>query len=282
MTTTLTAPSPSPASGLTGATPLRVTQARVIKSEWIKFRSLRSTFWTLFLAFACTVGLGMLVSALRARDISRNAGPGFQRGLDLPVMSLRGVFLAQLPIGVLGVLMITGEYGTGMIRATLSAVPKRLPVLWAKIVVFAVAVFVVGGVGSLLAFEFGQALFQSGAGFHATLSTPYAARAVLGGGLYLVAIGLLAVGLGFLIRNTAAAIATLFGLLLVVPVIIEALPTWLNNDIAKFLPLLAGTQIMTTVRDANVLSAWEGFGVVCIYAAVAIGLGAVMLKRHDA
>lgn len=282
MTTTLTAPSPSPASGLTGATPLRVTQARVIKSEWIKFRSLRSTFWSLFLAFAFTVGLGMLVSALRARDIARNVGPGFRRGLDLPVMSLRGVFLAQLPIGVLGVLMITGEYGTGMIRATLSAVPKRLPVLWAKIVVFAVAVFVVGGVGSLLAFEFGQALFQSGAGFHATLSTPYAARAVLGGGLYLVALGLLAVGLGFLIRNTAAAIATLFGLLLVVPILINALPTWLNNDISKFLPLTAGTQIMTTVRDANVLSAWEGFGVLCIYAAVAIGLGAVMLKRHDA
>ena len=114
---------------------LRVTQGRVINSEWIKLRSLRSTLFTLLAAFVLTVGLGMLLSALRARDITQNGLKPL--GFNLTDISLRGINLAMLPIGVLGVLVITGEYSTGMIRATLSAVPKRLPVLWAKVLVFA-------------------------------------------------------------------------------------------------------------------------------------------------
>jgi len=258
-----------------------VTQGRVIRSEWIKLRSLRSTIFALLAAIVCTVGLGLLISALRANDIKSHArfepGPHF----DVTAVSLRGVELAQLAIGVLGVLVVTGEYSTGMIRATLSAVPRRLPVLWAKALVFAVVVFVTMGIASLVAFLGGQAFF-SGAGFHVTLSSPGAARAVLGAALYLTGIGLLGVGLGFLVRNTAGAIATLFGLLLVLPPIVSALPPSLYADVYRYLPLMAGTQVMTTVGDPSLLAPWSGIGVFALYAVAAILGGGLVLKRRDA
>jgi hypothetical protein len=257
-----------------------VTQRRVIVSEWIKLRSLRSTLFGLLTAAVLTVGLGVLISALRANDFNhRGITPG--KDFDPTLVSLRGIYLAQLPIGVLGVLVITGEYATGMIRATLAAVPRRLPVLWAKALVFALAVFVVGAVASLLAFEGGQAMLSS-AGIHAGLGSAGAARAVLGGALYLTVVGLLGVGLGFLVRNTAGAIATLFGLLLVLPAVVSALPPSLYNDVFRYLPMIAGTQAMTTVRDSSLLTPWQGIGVFGLYAAGAIAAGAVGLLRRDA
>jgi ABC-type transport system involved in multi-copper enzyme maturation permease subunit len=252
----------------------------VITSEWIKLRSLRSTLFSLLAAVVCTVGLGILVSALRANDFNQNGfapGPHF----DPTLISLRGIYLAQLAIGVLGVLVITGEYSTGMIRATLSAVPRRLPVLWAKALVFGAVVFVVMGIASLLAFEGGQAMLSS-ANIHVGLGSPGAARAVLGGALYLSVVGLLGVGLGFLVRNTAGAIATLFGLLLVLPAVVNALPASLYNEVNKYLPMVAGTQVLTTVRDTSLLAPWAGIGVFSLYAVAALGAGAVMLKRRDA
>lgn len=122
----------------------------------------------------------------------------------------------------------------------------------------------------------------SGAGIHVGLGTPGAARAVVGGALYLTVVGLLGVGLGFLIRNTAGAIASLFGLLLVLPAVVSALPASLYNDTYRFLPMMAGSQIMTTVRDTSLLTPWKGIGVFCLYAVGAIAAGAVMLKRRDA
>jgi ABC-type transport system involved in multi-copper enzyme maturation permease subunit len=258
----------------------RVTQARVIASEWIKLRSLRSTVFALLAAVVFTVGLGILISSLRANDFNQHGfqpGPGF----DPTLVSLRGIYLAQLAIGVLGVLMITGEYSTGMIRATFSAVPKRLPVLWAKALVFAVVVFAIMSIASLCAFEGGQAALST-AGIHVGLGSPGAARAVLGGGLYLTVVGLLGVGLGFLVRNTAGAIATLFGLLLVLPAVVSALPASWYDHIYRYLPLSSGTQIMTTVRDTSLLRPWAGFGVFCLYAVVAVAAGAVVLLRRDA
>jgi ABC-type transport system involved in multi-copper enzyme maturation permease subunit len=256
-----------------------VTQRRVILSEWIKLRSLRSTLFALAAAVVLTVGLGILISALRANDIKQHGdiGPRF----DATLVTLRGIYLAQLPIGVLGVLVITGEYATGMIRATLAAVPRRLPVLWAKALVFGVVAFIIGGISSLLAFEGGQAMF-SGAGIHIGLGSPGAARAVLGGALYLTVVGLLGVGLGFLVRNTAGAVAALFGLLLVLPAIANALPSSIYNDVFRYLPMPAGTQAMATVRDTSLLRPWAGIGVFFIYAVVATGVGAVVLRRRDA
>jgi ABC-type transport system involved in multi-copper enzyme maturation permease subunit len=270
-----------PATRPDGAGHEVVTQTRVINSEWIKLRSLRSTWFALLAAVVCTIGLGVLISALRANDFNRNGRPPAFSGFDATLVSLRGIMLAQLAIGVLGVLVITGEYSTGMIRATLSAVPRRLPVLWAKAAVFGVVVLVVMGLASLAAFEGGQAML-SGAGIHVGLGTPGAARAVVGGALYLTVVGLLGVGLGFLIRNTAGAIASLFGLLLVLPAVVSALPKSLYDDIYRFLPMMAGSQIMTTVRDTSLLTPWKGIGVFCLYAVGAIAAGAVMLKHRDA
>jgi len=258
-----------------------VTQKRVIVSEWIKLRSLRSTIFALLAAVACTVGLGLLISALRANNIETNGGFHPGPSFDPTAVTLRGVYLAQLAVGVLGVLVVTGEYSTGMIRATLSAVPRRLPVLWAKAAVFAVVVFVTMGIASLIAFEGGQA-FLSGAGIHFSLASPGAARAVLGAALYLTVVGLLGVGLGFLLRNTAGAIATLFGLMLVLPPIVGALPPSLYNDTYRYLPLMAGSQVMTTVAAPSLLSPWAGIGVFALYAVAAVVGGAVVLKRRDA
>ncbi len=277
---TVTAADPTTTSHTHAAAGPGVTQARVVVSEWIKLRSLRSTVFALLAAVALTVGLGVLISALRANDFNQHGfGPGPH--FDSTLVSLRGIYLAQLPIGVLGVLMITGEYATGMIRASVAAVPKRLPMLWAKAFVFTFTAFVVGGVASLAAFLGGQAMLRS-AHIGVALSSPGAARAVLGGALYLTVVGLLGVGLGFLIRNTAGAIATLFGLLLVLPAIAAALPASLYNDVFRYLPMVAGTQAITTIPDPTLLTPWQGIGVFFLYAAAAICAGAFVLRHHDA
>jgi ABC-type transport system involved in multi-copper enzyme maturation permease subunit len=261
----------------------RITQLGVLRSEWIKLRSLRSTWYSLLATVVIITGLGTLFSALRAHRFSQDVGPGGRAfGFDATQVSLRGVFLAQLAIGVLGVLVITGEYSTGMIRSSIAAVPHRQPVLVAKALVFAVIAFVVTFVAAFFAFIFGQ---QALASTHAqaSLSTPHAVRAIFGAALYLTVIGLLAVGLGFLVRNTAGAIAALFGVVLVLPLLTNALPDPYSTDVAKYLPLNAGTQIMVTRNfDPTMLGPWTGLGVTALYAVAAIVGGAVMLKRRDA
>jgi ABC-2 type transport system permease protein len=261
----------------------RVTQLGVIRSEWIKLRSLRSTWYSLLATVVIIVGLGTLFSALHANRVNQGIGPnGRVIGLDATQVSLRGVFLAQLAIGVLGVLVITGEYSTGMIRSSLGAVPHRQPVLLAKAIVFAVTAFVVSLAATLVGFLLGQ-LAQASTHDQASLSTPGAARAVLGGALYLTLIGLLGVGLGFLIRNTAGAIATLFGIVLVAPLLSNALPTPYSTDVARYLPLNAGSQILTTINpDPTMLGPWAGIGITALYALAALIAGAVILNRRDA
>ncbi|HEY2043611.1 MAG TPA: ABC transporter permease [Jatrophihabitans sp.] len=264
--------------------PGRVTQLGVIRSEWIKLSSLRSTWYSLLAALLITDGLGTLFSALHTHRMQQGVGPNGPVAFDLDAtqISLRGVFLAQLAIGVLGVLVITGEYSTGMIRSSLAAVPRRQPVLLAKAVVFAVLVVLVSLIATLLGFLLGQRA-QASTHAQATLSTPGAERAILGAALYLTLIGLIGIGLGFLIRNTAGAIATLFGIVLVAPILASALPTPYSTDVAKYLPLNAGTQVITTINpDPNLLGPWAGIGVTALYALIALLAGAVILKRRDA
>ncbi len=262
------------------AAPTGVTQARVIVSEWIKFRSLRSTWFSFGAALLAAIGLGILFAALRGNDIATHGG--FARGDFDPVqVSLRGMFLAQLAVGVLGVLLITGEYSTGMIRASLSAVPRRVPVLSAKVIVFGVATFVIATAASLIAFLGGQAALHADH-LGVSLSSPGAARAVIGGGLYLVVVGLLGLGCGFALRNTGGAIATLFGLLLVLPLLGQALPASWQVHVLKYLPLNAGSVIMTTKPDPTLLAPWTGLGVFALYAVAALAAGLVVLRRRDA
>lgn len=263
--------------------PCRVTQAGAIRAEWIKLRSLRSTWFSLLAALLITDGLGTLFSALHTHRMEQGVGPdGKIIGIDATQISLRGVFLAQLAIGVLGVLVITGEYSTGMIRSSLAAVPRRQPVLIAKALVFAVVVFVTSLIATLLGFLFGQQA-QASSHAQASLSTPGAERAILGAAVYLTLIGLIAIGLGFLIRNTAGAIATLFGIVLVAPILANTLPTPYSTDVAKFLPLNTGSQVITTVNpDPSLFGPWAGIGITALYAVIALVAGAVMLNRRDA
>jgi ABC-2 type transport system permease protein len=257
-----------------------VTQARVLYSEWIKLRTLRSTFYTLLAAMVALIGFGALFGAVDANrwpHMSAHERADF----DPTGTSLQGFFLAQLAIGVLGVLMVSGEYATGMIRATLAAVPGRLPVLWAKAGLYAAVTWVLMTAGALIAFLLGQALL-SPRHIGASLSDPGATRMVLGVGLYLTAVGLLGVAIGALVRNTAGGIATVFGLLLVLPALAEALPSAWADRINKYLPSEAGQSLISLHQDANGLAPWTGFLVFCVYAAVALAGAAVLLKRRDA
>lgn len=259
----------------------RATLGTSVSSEWIKVRSLRSTWWALLATVVIIVGLGTLFAAVRAHRYNQVGSEGFELLTDPTQVSLRGIYLGQLAVGVLGVLVVTGEYATGMIRASLAAIPRRWPVLVAKAVTLAVVTFVVTEAASFAAFVLGQAALAS-THHQASLSTPGALRACLGAGVYLTIIGLLGVGLGFLLRSTAGGIATLVGIVLILPLLAQALPTPYSTDVMKYLPLTAGSQIIATHADPNTLSAWTGIGVAAAYAAAALLGGLIVLRRRDA
>jgi ABC-type transport system involved in multi-copper enzyme maturation permease subunit len=278
--TTTTIPAASTPQTTVEAPRGHVTQLRVLHSEWIKLRTLRSTFYTLLAAMVALIGLGALFSSFTASHWP-SMGAHERATFDPSLTSLRGYFLAQLAVGVLGVLMISGEYATGMIRASLSAVPRRLPVLWAKSALYAVVVWALMTLSSLVAFLIGQSLMSS-RHIGASLGDPGVARVVLGVPLYLTVVGLLGVAIGALIRNTAGGIATVFGLLLVVPVLAEALPSSWANHVNQWLPSNAGQSLLTVHHEAHNLQPWTGFAVFCVYAVVALAAAAFLLKRRDA
>lgn len=254
-----------------------VTQARVLVSEWIKLRSLRSTWFSLAAAGLATIGLGILFSALRGHDASVH----HDFGIDPTGISLRGMYLAQLAVGVLGVLFVSGEYATGMIRATLSAVPRRVPVLVAKAVVFGAVAYVASTIMTLIAFLAGQAVLDTWH-YGVSLGDPATVRAVLGAGLYLMIVGLMGLGLGFAIRSTGGAIASLFGVILVLPALAQALPSSWQNDINKYLPMNIGNELISRHPDAHSLSTGAGIVVLLVWTAVAIAAGLAVLRRRDA
>jgi hypothetical protein len=275
MASTAVARRPASAAATAG-----VTFPRVVRSEWIKLRSLRSTLYTMGASVAITVGLGILFCSF---DVARwNQMSAIDRASIDPVgTSIRGVFLAQLAMGVLGVLFITGEYATGQIRATLTTVPRRLPVLAAKLGVFAVVATVVSVISTVIAFLAGQAILSA---HHAgvSLADPGVARAVIGAGLYLAGVGLLGMGLGFVFRATAGSIATLYGILLVLPLLADVLPSSWATHIMPYLPGTAGTAVMQVHSDPPNLAPWTGFALFLGYVAVTVVAGAVLLRRRDA
>jgi len=241
----------------------------LVRSEWSKFRTVRSTYWSLLAAVAAMIGLGAIISAAQS---------GHQPGFDPVSTSLSGVLLAQLAVGVLGALFVTSEYSTGMIRTTFIAAPQRRSVIGAKAAVFAAAALVVGTVTSLVTFLVGQSVLSH---HGVSLTSPGALRSVFGVGLYLALLGVFAVGLATIIRSTAGAIAAIFGLILVVPAIAQALPTSIRDSVDKFLPGNAGQAIFHTIRDTSTLSPWTGLGVFALYAAAALATGLVLVKRRD-
>jgi ABC-2 type transport system permease protein len=255
-----------------------VTQGRVIHSEWIKFSTLRSTWITLILSMVGTIGIGALAS-WGTNSRWSHMDPGEIAHFSAVSRSLFGVNLAQLAVVVLGVLIISGEYATGMIRATLSAAPKRLPVLWAKLTVVSGVMFVTSLIATVIAFFVGQALLSThGVG----IGSPHAVRAIIGAALYLTVIGVLSMGIGFAVRSTAGGIASAFGLLLVLPGLGNALPSSWQPHVLPYLPSNAGSSLFTLHPDAGSLRPWTGFLVMCLWAAAAVAAGAFRLIRRDA
>jgi ABC-2 type transport system permease protein len=272
---------PATSSGPVSVGTVKVTQTRVLRSEWTKFRTVRSTLWTLGSTVVLFLGIGALFTAVIASQWS-----GFDAGekaqFDPISASLQGITFAQLALGVLGVLLISGEYTTGMIRASLTAVPRRLPVLWGKLAVFAGVVFTVSLVTSFVSFFVGQALLNSN-NLGTTLGAPGAVRSVIGAALYLTVAGMLALALGGLLRNTAAAISIFVGVFFVLPLLAGLLPVSIRSHLVQYLPSNAGGAIYDDLRDvANPLSPWAGFSVLCLYAAILIGAAAWRLRHSDA
>jgi len=251
--------------------------ANIIRSESCKLHSVRSTFWTLVAAVVFNVALAALGAILIPGALSAQE----KANVDVIRLSLAGIHLSQIAFGVLGVLVITSEYGTGMIRATLSAVPQRRLVLAAKAIVFAVTALVVGILSSFAAYFVFQA-FLSDNSLRSSIGDPGVVRAVTGGGLYLTVLGLLGLGLGAIIRVSTGAIAALFGLLFVPPILLQLLPQSWQTTIGPYTPMEAGSQIFIVHPHAESLPAWTGFGLFCLYAAIALTVGLVLINHRDA
>ena len=253
----------------------------VLGSEWTKLVSVRSTVWTLLITAIAGVGIGAIVtSAQAARFSSRSIAS--QLAFDPTRSSLAGLLFAQLALGILGILMVSGEYSTGTIRATLAAAPRRPLVLVAKVVLFATTALVVGEIVSFAAFGLGQRILL-GKTPTASLGDPSVLRAVLSGGLYLAALGLFALGLAVIIRHSAAAISTYVGVLLILPIIADLLPSSFSSDVSRFLPADIGTVMLSAHYHGNdPFGPWLSFGLLGAYAAVALIVGAFLFVRRDA
>ena len=280
----------APASGLRDTASirrLRVTFPRVVVSEWYKFATLRSSWITLATAVAVVIGLGALAAGVAAGDVQpqrpgggAGGGRGFA-GLDPTSLTLTGASLAQIILGILGVLLVSGEYSSGMVRASLAAVPRRLPVLWGKAIVIGAVSLVVAIPATFVAFLLGQRIL--GDHVHASLSDPGVLRAVLGTGVYLAAIAVLGVAIGALLRHAAGSIGVLFVLLLVAPGLLGlVLPDSWSQAIVPYLPSNAGAAFTSVVPADGLLAAGPGAAVLAAWIVVLLGTAAVLLRRRDA
>ena len=272
VTATRLAPVPATVAG-------PVTQARVVRAEWTKLRALRSTWWCALIAVVLIVGLGAAIAGSGA-PYKISAGNSAAGGVTL---SLIGILFAQLVFGMLGVLAFSGEYGTGMIRATLAAVPSRLPVLWAKATVLAGLVLSVTLLCAVADFFIATALESSRGGSAISLTDPGVLREVVGASLYLTVIAVIGLALGALLRRTAAGLSVFAAVFLVVPLVAAYLPSSIKG-FAPYLPSNAGGDIWGAGKlfGGHQLGPWAGFAVLCGYAVVLTALAAWRLRRRDA
>lgn len=256
-----------------------VTQTRVFRSEWTKLYSLRSTRYALLATVVMTIGFGIIASIANVSRWSTMTVAD-KAGFDPLSTSLLGVRFGVLAIGVLGVLLIAGEYTTGMIRSTMTAVPRRLPVLWGKTAVYALVALVLTVPAAFIAFFAGQAIL-SGQHIQIALSHSGVPLAVLGAAGYLTLVGLFAMGLGAIMRNTAAGIATFAGIMFVVGPLISILPASIANSIEPYLPSSAGQAMMQVGHHAHSLSPGAGLAVFAAWVAVTLAAAAILLVRRD-
>jgi ABC-2 type transport system permease protein len=253
----------------------RVTLPRVMHSEWTKFRSLRSTWWSIGVAVLIAIGVGLLASADAAGNHLSSAAPATVAG-----RSQLGGLISQLVIGVLAVLFISGEYGTGMIRSSMIAVPRRLSVLWAKLGVFVAAMLPVALVSSLVAFEIGQVFWRAHGRTAVGLTDPGVARVVFGAAACIILLGVCAMAIGTLIRNTAGGITAMVGLFFVLPILAGEMPERIANA-SRFLPSNASGAVWNSTLSPVSMTPATGFILLCVYTVVLVAAAAWRLRRAD-
>ncbi len=267
--------------------PAHARAPAALRAEWVKLRTVRSTTWALL----ALVGVSVLFSVLACWESETTGGsPGSAGDTDIVLQSLSGIWFGQVAAAVLGVLAITSEYGTRMIRATLAAVPRRRTVLAAKTAVVGATVAVVGLGTSVTCFLVGQELLR-GNGFTyehgypaASLADGATLRAVAGSAVYLGLLAVFSLGVGAVLRHTAGAITSVLALLLAPVIAISFLPDGIARLVEKTALMAAGLSIQQTIEtpDALPLGPWAGLAVVAAYAAVAL-LGAFwLIGRRDA
>jgi ABC-2 type transport system permease protein len=256
---------------------------QLLLAEWTKLRSVRSTVWSVIVFVVVTVGFTSLITGLIAANWPQASPSDRAATLADPVATIlgTGLYFGQLVICALGVLTISAEYSSGTIRASLLAVPRRLPMLAAKGVVFALLVLIVGELAAFGSFFAGSAMLHAHA--PVALSDPGVARAVLGAGLYLAVLGLFAMAIGALLRHTAAGISTAIGVVFVLPIIAGLLPGSWGQHIYNYLPSVAGAMLGQAQQGADqVLTPWQGFAVLCGWTALLLAAAFYLLRRRDA
>ncbi|WP_431775849.1 ABC transporter permease [Streptomyces cucumeris] len=252
--------------------------ARVLRSEWTKIRSVRSTVWTLGVAALVTIALGALISALVRHDFTR-LSPHDKQVFDPTFVSFAGTGLGQLAMIVFGVLVVSGEYATGMIRTSLAAVPRRGVLFTAKLTVAALLALAVGMLTSFAAFATGQTLLGQ---YRAALGDPGVLRAVLGGGLYMTLITVFSMAVAVMLRSPLLSLGVLMPFFFLISNILANVEV--TRKFGAYLPDQAGQHIMRVVPDGDgaPYGPWGGFGIMCLWVAAALMTGYVLLKRRDA
>lgn len=286
MSTTLEAQRPTAPSVPADA---HLTFPRIVKSEWIKLRTLRSTMWALIITVVVMVGFSVLLAFVAHNFATPSPGtpdgrppsPGMSNTEVVQLVNTFGYHFAELVVAVLGVLLITGEYGTGMIRSTMAAAPKRIPALVAKYLVVGVTTFVV----SLVAIGISYLVTKPILGMHdlnAGLSGQ-TIRVFLACALLLAMISLFALAIGALMRHSAGAISTVLGILLLVPIILGILGAFVSwaGDISKWIPSSVADRMITTTTAAGELTPLQGFGMLALYVVVLAAASAVLMRRRD-
>lgn len=251
-----------------------------LRAEWIKLRSLRSTKWTLVALVVATVGIGAIFDAVTAAHWSSFSAKD-KLQWDPANNSLAGAAFGQLAAAVFGVLAITAEYSSGTIRSSVAAVPRRTPLVVAKALVYGGAALAIGQVISFASYFIGQALYSG----HMPIShigDPGVVRAIMLTGCYYSLVCLIAMGLGFALRHTAGAITSMVALLMVLPGIFAAMPSGVQNAVERFMPeQIAASSTGAVVPEAHYFGPWSGFALLCLYAAVAMGIGLWAFMRRD-
>lgn len=260
--------------------------ASAVRMEWLKLRSLRSSRWITLIIVASVIGVGIAV-LIYYPDHWAQMSAASKAHFDPTNSGYAGMAIAQLAVGVAGVLVITGEYSSGSIRSTLAAIPNRPLLLTAKALVFGTAALIVGEFTSLGSFFVSQYIVLSAPAPHASLGQPAVLRAVLMLGAYLALIGLIGLGLGAIIRHTAGAIAAMVAVVLAAPMLLQLFPASVHNAGGKYLPMMIAENSLGGVVPAahslpSWLPPWPGLGLLCGYAAVLLLLGGWQLSRRDA